>query len=160
MYNHAPQGYVCPLCLIATGRPTEIGDQEPSVFHRDDLCTAYIAGKWWRSNPGHVIVIPNAHVENIYDLPTDVGHRISDIAQRVAIALKKTYLCDGVSLRQHNEPAGNQDVWHYHMHVFPRYKDDNLYFKHSDTYWPKPHEKHIYVERLKPHFTKQEPTFQ
>jgi diadenosine tetraphosphate (Ap4A) HIT family hydrolase len=34
---------------------------------------------------------------------------------------------DGTSTRQHNEPAGNQDVWHYHEHVFPRYDGDELY---------------------------------
>ena len=38
------------------------------------------------------------------------------------------YDCDGVSTRQHNEPAGNQGVWQYHQHVFPRNKGDKLYF--------------------------------
>jgi histidine triad (HIT) family protein len=41
--------------------------------------------------------------------------------------MKKVYTCDGVSTRQHNEPAGNQDVWHYHLHVTPRYENDNFY---------------------------------
>jgi histidine triad (HIT) family protein len=41
--------------------------------------------------------------------------------------MKAAYHCDGISTRQHNEPAGNQDVWHYHLHVFPRYTDDQLY---------------------------------
>jgi histidine triad (HIT) family protein len=41
--------------------------------------------------------------------------------------MKAAYGCDGTSTRQHNEPAGNQDVWHYHMHVFPRYAGDRLY---------------------------------
>ncbi|HEX3722191.1 MAG TPA: hypothetical protein VHV31_05340, partial [Nitrolancea sp.] len=37
--------------------------------------------------------------------------------------------CDGTSFRQHNEPAGNQEIWHYHLHVFPRYVDDDLYLR-------------------------------
>jgi len=41
--------------------------------------------------------------------------------------MKQAWKCDGVSTRQHNEPAGNQDVWHYHMHVFPRWDNDDLY---------------------------------
>ena len=45
----------------------------------------------------------------------------------LALAFKAAYRCDGVSTRQHNEPAGNQDVWHYHLHVFPRYAGDDLY---------------------------------
>ena len=41
--------------------------------------------------------------------------------------MKEAYSCDGISTRQHNEPAGNQDVWHYHLYVFPRYAGDGLY---------------------------------
>lgn len=43
------------------------------------------------------------------------------------IALKTAFDCDGVSTRQHNEPAGNQDVRQYHLHIFPRYEADGLY---------------------------------
>ena len=50
--------------------------------------------------------------------------------------MKGVLSCDGVSTRQHNEPAGNQDVWHFHQHVFPRYKGDELYrsekFRYDD----------------------------
>ncbi len=49
------------------------------------------------------------------------------MAKHVAIALKAVHHCDGVSTRQHNEPAGNQEVWHYHLHVFPRFDGDQLY---------------------------------
>lgn len=151
MYNHEPEGYVCPLCQIANGKPTSIGSQEESVLYRDDAIVAFIAGKWWRSNPGHVIVMPHAHIENLYDMPEDTGHRIFDYSKKVALALKKAYDCDGVSTRQHNEPAGNQDVWHYHLHVQPRYDGDDLYLRHKDTYWPSAAEKQPYVDRLKPH---------
>ena len=41
--------------------------------------------------------------------------------------MKAAFSCDGVSTRQHNEPAGYQEVWHYHLHVFPRYGADELY---------------------------------
>jgi histidine triad (HIT) family protein len=46
--------------------------------------------------------------------------------------MKSSWECDGVSIRQHNEPAGNQDTWHYHMHVTPRFHADELY-KTYDT---------------------------
>ena len=154
MYNHEPQNYVCPLCLIAQGKPTDRGSQEDDVFLRDEFCTAYIAGKWWRSNPGHVIVISNRHIENLYDMPENIGHAIFDISKKIAIALKETYQCDGVSTRQHNEPAGNQDVWHYHLHIFPRYRGDNLYVHHKDTYWPSAEEKSPYAQKLKGYFAK------
>lgn len=152
MYNHAPIDYICPLCQIAKGEDTEKGNQESFVFYRDEFITAFIAGKWWRSNPGHVIIIPNGHIENIYDMPQDLGHKIFDLSKRVAIALKKTYNCDGTSTRQHNEPAGNQDAFHFHLHVFPRYENDNLYINHEDTYWPTDEEKKPYAEKLRGYF--------
>lgn len=149
MYNHEPEGYICPLCQIAKGEETDKGSQERSVIHRDESLTAFVAGKWWRSNPGHVIIVPNTHIENLYDLPEEIGHKISDLSKRVAFALKQTYGCDGISTRQHNEPAGNQDVWHYHLHVFPRYEGDNLYINHKDTFWPSEEEKQPYADKLK-----------
>ena len=121
MHNYAPPGYICPLCLIATGQPTVRGNQEADVVWRSDIGTVFIAGKWWRASPGHAIVMPNEHIENLYDMPALVGHAMFDLMQLTAMALKDTYHCDGTSIRQHNEPAGNQDVWHCHIHVFPRY---------------------------------------
>lgn len=149
MFNHEPEGYVCPLCQIAKGESTERGNQEGSVIFRDDTLTAFVAGKWWRSNPAHVIIVSNRHIENIYDMPEDIGSQIFALGKRVSLALKKAYECDGVSTRQHNEPAGNQDVWHFHLHVFPRYKGDNLYQNHADTYWPSEEEKAPYAKKLK-----------
>ena len=149
MYSHQREGYVCPLCQIARGVPTSMGSQEDSVLYRDLFIVVFVAGKWWRCAPGHVIIMPRNHIENIYDMPNDMGHRIFDYSKVVALALKKGYKCEGVSVRQHNEPAGNQDVWHYHLHVHPRYHGDNLYLRHEEMYWPSAEEKHPYVEKLR-----------
>ena len=101
MYNHQPKKYICPPCQIFRGEVTEKGgNQEKSVIFRDEFITVFIAGKWWRSNPGHIIIISNEHIENIYDMPDDIGHRIFDFSKKMAIALKETYKCDGVSTRQ------------------------------------------------------------
>jgi len=72
-------------------------------------------------------VIPNKHLENLYTLPDDLAIPLQSTVQSIALALKTAYDCPGISTRQHNEPAGGQDVWHYHIHVFPRYPEDNLY---------------------------------
>lgn len=78
------------------------------------------------NNPGHVAVIPNEHFENLYDLPAPVAAKIHECARFVALAMKSAYGCDGITLRQNNEPAGGQDVWHYHLHIYPRYEGDNF----------------------------------
>ena len=57
------------------------------------------------------------------------------------------YDCEGTSFRQHNEPGGDQEVWHYHLHVFPRYAGDDLYG--SEARLTAPEERAPYAERLR-----------
>jgi histidine triad (HIT) family protein len=153
MFNHEPANYVCPFCLVINGVENErVQTKQADIVYRDDLITAFIASCWWGINKGHVIIVPNKHFENIYDLPAEYSHRVHDFEKELAIALKHTYLCDGVSSRQHNEPAGNQDVWHYHLHVFPRYNGDDLY--HSTRAFADPVERTIFANRLKEYFNK------
>jgi histidine triad (HIT) family protein len=153
MFNHAPEGYVCPFCLIVDGVENEhINTKQNDIIYKDDYVTAFISSSWWKNNKGHVIIIPNKHIENIYDLPSEFSNRIHDLEKEIALALKETYKCDGVSSRQHNEPCGNQDVWHYHLHVFPRYKGDNLY--KTDRGNSNPEERLEYVQKLRNYFIK------
>ena len=124
VYNHAPDEDRCPFCRNITNGESEL----PLEFvHRDDDVFVKVNPKWWPRNPGSVLVIPNAHYENVYDLPAELGTPIQRCVRAAALAMKNAWDCDGVSTRQHNEPAGNQDVWHYHTHVFPRWRYDELY---------------------------------
>lgn len=148
MYNHAPEGYICPFCLLVAGVENEhVWSVQADIVYRDDAVTAFIGARQWARNHGHVIVVPNPHFENIYDLPVSFAARIHQAAQKVAWAMKAAYRCDGVSTRQHNEPAGNQDVWHYHLHVFPRYAGDALYESRPQPMAP--HERARYAEKLR-----------
>jgi histidine triad (HIT) family protein len=92
---------------------------------------------------------PNVHYENIYEIPDDVLGSVQVAGKRIALALKATYGCDGTSFRQHNEPAGYQEVWHYHLHVFPRYHDDGLYRRSMERRWTTPEERQPYAEKLR-----------
>jgi histidine triad (HIT) family protein len=96
MFNHAPSDYDCPLCHIAKGEPTARGNEESTVIFRNDMVTVFIAGRFLRSNPGHVIIIPNEHFENVFDLPEEYGHAIFDASKKVSLALKEVYKCGGV----------------------------------------------------------------
>ena len=126
LFRHEPEGYQCPFCAFVHGEDNGVNAPGDLVY-QDELVTAFIAPYWWPRNAGHVIIVPNAHYENLYTLPQRYGHRIYDIAQAIALALKRTYSCQGVSTRQHNEPAGYQEIWRLHLHVFPRYEGDDLY---------------------------------
>jgi histidine triad (HIT) family protein len=145
---HAPADYDCPFCAIVRGESRESpGTQQDDVVLRTATTTAWVSKRWWANNDAHVIVVPNLHVENIYELSRDLAGDIHEAARRVALALKAAYSCDGISTRQHNEPAGNQEVWHYHLHVFPRYVDDDLYG--SPWRETSPEERLPYAQRLR-----------
>ena len=128
MYNHAPEQYRCPFCLLIQGveNPYVLSVQSDVIYH-DERVTAFVGSHQWPNNHGNVLIVPNEHFENIYDLPPHYAVDIHRLDRRIALAMKVIYACDGVSTRQHNEPAGNQDVWHYHLHVTPRYQDDQFY---------------------------------
>jgi histidine triad (HIT) family protein len=150
-YNHEPPGYDCPFCILVGGgdRPGDGTRQEDKVYSNEAV-TALLSTHWWSRNEGHVLVVPNRHIENIFDMPSELAASIHDLARRVATAFMQTYGCDGVSTRQHNGPAGNQDVWHYHLHVFPRFEGDGLYgaAKRRTT----PEERLPYAQKLRAWF--------
>jgi len=128
MYNHAPDNYACPFCLLIQGiKNKQVYSVQSDIVYHDENVTALIGSHQWPNNHGSAIVIPNEHFENIYDLPLSYAVNIHRLARLLALAMKVVYSCDGISTRQHNEPAGSQDVWHYHLHVTPRYKDDQYY---------------------------------
>ena len=128
MHNHAPENYQCPFCAVVNGvENEETLTVEADVVFRGEHVTAFISAHQWPNNHGNVVIVPNEHYENIYDLPIHYAEKIHEVARAGALAMKQAFSCDGISTRQHNEPAGNQDLWHYHLHVAPRYKDDDFY---------------------------------
>jgi histidine triad (HIT) family protein len=155
MHNHEPEGYHCPFCLVISGIENEkVYTKQADIIYKDDYITAFIASGWWDNNKGHVIIVSNKHFENIYDLPDEISDRINRFAKRVSLALKETYKCDGVSTRQHNEPSGGQDVWHFHLHVFPRYVGDELYMNVYNIRKTNPEERIPFAQKLREYFDK------
>lgn len=151
--SHQPPGYQCPFCRIVAGQDLEGGyTTQADIVYRDNTVTAFVALGWWPANAGHVLVVPNKHYENIYDIPDEVLAAVQIAGKRMALALKATYGCNGTSLRQHNEPAGYQDVWHYHLHVFPRYPGDDLYLRTWERRFTTPEERKPYARRLREYF--------
>jgi histidine triad (HIT) family protein len=149
MYNHAPPDYRCPMCAFIDGQAQPPFNTQDIVLQTDQVL-AVISSRWWPRNIAHVVLVPKQHFENIFDLPDELGTPIHAAAKRIALALKATYNCDGVSTRQHNEPAGNQDLWHYHLHIFPRYSGDELYLTpRSEVRDSTPEERRPYAERLR-----------
>lgn len=71
MFNHQPPDYVCPLCKLLAGEESEYNSADDIVL-QTDLLTASVAPKWWINNHGSILVLPNQHYENMYDIPDNV----------------------------------------------------------------------------------------
>jgi histidine triad (HIT) family protein len=128
MFVNAPKDYICPFCLLAAGIENQhVSSRQSDIVYQDAEVMAFICSRQWPNNEGHVLIIPVQHYENIFTLPSRVAARIHDLSREIALVMKQVYACEGISTRQHNGASGNQEVWHYHLHVFPRYSNDCLY---------------------------------
>ena len=147
--HHEPENYLCPFCDWLNGNETEY-KQNSDIVLQNKVITAFVSPKWWINNPGNVIIIPNHHVENLYDIDDETLSHVSRTTKHVARAIRATYDgCTGISTRQHNEPDSNQDVWHFHTHVFARYPNDKLYENHTNKRFVSPAERETYAIRLR-----------
>jgi histidine triad (HIT) family protein len=109
----------CVFCKIVEGII-------PSTkVHEDSRTLAFM--DIGQVNPGHVLVAVKPHIENIYGLDDALAAAVFQTAARVARALKKAYTPDGVTLYQANGAAAGQTVFHFHLHLVPRYVKDGMH---------------------------------
>jgi histidine triad (HIT) family protein len=153
--SHRPADYRCPFCRVVAGENLPgNGTRQSDIVWRDEHVMAFICSAWWPENAGHVLVVPNVHAEHIYAIPDADLAAVQLAGKQVALALRAVYGCDGTSFRQHNEPGANQDVWHYHLHVFPRYRGDRLYERTAERRTVTPEERAPYAARLRDDFAR------
>jgi len=74
-------------------------------------------------SPGHMLVIPKSAAENLYDLPPEAGNAVLATVQKLAAAVRDGMSADGIMINQFNGPVAGQTVFHFHMHIVPRYQD-------------------------------------
>jgi histidine triad (HIT) family protein len=121
----------CVFCRILAG-------ELPATFvHRDDLVSVFMDIQ--PVNPGHLLVVPNRHVEFLSDTPPETGSRMFIVAQQTVRSLRDSGLkCEGVNLFLADGEAAGQEIAHAHLHVFPRWSGDRFALKFSDQYAHKP----------------------
>ncbi len=78
---------------------------------------------------GHVLILPKEHFDDIYDIDAETAGRLFQLANVVARALKEALHCDGLNILQNNGTIAGQTVFHFHMHLIPRYKGDTVTLK-------------------------------
>ena len=108
----------CPFCSIVAGDvPAQVVDEDEHTMAFMDI------NPWTR---GHALVVPRRHSRNLYEVEeSDLGHAAT-ASKRLATRMRDRLGCDGVNLLNACEPAAWQTVWHFHVHVIPRYEDDPL----------------------------------
>jgi len=108
----------CVFCRIVRG------ELPASKVHEDEHTLAIMDIQ--SANPGHMLVLVKPHCENIYALDDDLAAAALRTAARMARIAKRVTGCEGMTLLQANEPAGAQTVFHFHIHVLPRWADDGM----------------------------------
>ena len=106
----------CIFCKLANGEfPTN------SIYEDDkfnvilDLAPA---------TKGHALILPKEHYANLYEIPEDLLAEAVKLAKKLAIHMTDVLKCDGFNLVQNNGECAGQTVFHFHLHLIPRYTDD------------------------------------
>jgi histidine triad (HIT) family protein len=108
----------CLFCKIVAG-------EVPSTrVHEDDRVIAIM--DIFPATRGHVLVIPRAHATDVHEASEDDLAAAASVAKRLAGLAMRGLAADGVTIMQSNGAAAWQTVFHYHVHVIPRYRDDPL----------------------------------
>jgi histidine triad (HIT) family protein len=146
-FRHAPPGYECQFCAFVQGDESPPWTLLEDVVWRDDNTTAWMNPRWWENIPGNVLVVPNRHVENIFEFDAELAAAVHETARRIASAMTDVYPCEGITTRQNNGLGANQEVWHYHLHVFPRHTGDGFFG--ASARMTTPSERRPYADRLR-----------
>ena len=108
----------CIFCKIANG------EIPSATVYEDSICRVILDVN--PANKGHALIIPKEHFDNIYSMDAETAAKIFTIATEVAKAQKAELNPDGLNILQNNGEAAGQTVFHFHMHLVPRYIKDNV----------------------------------
>ena len=108
----------CIFCKIAAG---EI--PSATIYEDDDFRVILDLGP---ASKGHALILPKEHYRNLFDIDEELAAKAFKLAKKLVIKLKDVLGCDGYNIVQNNEECAGQTVFHFHMHLIPRYEGDNV----------------------------------
>ena len=108
----------CIFCRIANG---EI--PSATLYEDDDFRVILDLGP---ASKGHALILPKSHVANIYELPDELAGKAMVLAKKMAGRMTEALECDGFNIVQNNGEVAGQTVFHFHMHLIPRYEGDQV----------------------------------
>lgn len=118
----------CIFCRILAG------DVPSSFVFRDDRVAAFMDIQ--PVNPGHVLVIPVRHAAYLADIDAATASEVMRVAHSVAAGIRQSGVrCEGINLFLADGEAAMQEVFHVHLHVFPRFAGDGFGLRFSPEYY-------------------------
>lgn len=115
----------CIFCKLANGEiPTN------SIYEDESFNVILDMGP---ATKGHALILPKEHADNLFELPDETAGKAMILAKKIATRMKDVLKCDGLNIVQNNGETAGQTVMHYHLHVIPRYKDDNQHILWNPT---------------------------
>ena len=108
----------CLFCQIVSGAAPA------SIVYQDEATAAFVDLRQF--HPGHVLVVPRAHLRDVRELDVAVGAALMATVSRITRAVGRAFPNDGLSLWHSIGPAAFQEVPHLHIHVHPRLADDDF----------------------------------
>lgn len=108
----------CIFCKIANG---EI--PAATLYEDEDFRVILDLGP---ASKGHALILPKTHAANIYELPDELAGKAMILAKKMASKLTEALKCDGLNIVQNNGETAGQTVFHFHMHLIPRYQGDHV----------------------------------
>ncbi len=107
----------CIFCKLANG------DIPARVIYEDDEFAVFMDAA--PASKGHALVVPKEHYSCLYDIPDEKAAKAIKVAKKVALKMKEELNTDGLNIVQNNGETAGQTVFHFHMHVIPRYSSDD-----------------------------------
>lgn len=126
------------------------GEAAASFVYRDDIVTAFLDMQ--PINPGHTLVVPNIQASSLAELDEETAGHMFKIAKKIAQAIRGTDLqCEGVNMLLADGEAAGPEVFHVHLHVFPRYRGDGFRLKFPEKHKELPgrHELEMIAEKIR-----------
>ena len=108
----------CIFCRIANG---EI--PSATLYEDDDFRVILDLGP---ASKGHALILPKSHAANIYELPDELAGKAMVLAKKMAGRMTEALECDGFNIVQNNGEVAGQTVFHFHIHLIPRYEGDQV----------------------------------
>lgn len=111
----------CIFCKIADG------EIPSATLYEDEMVRVILDIS--PASKGHALILPKEHYTNLYEISDEMAMHVIKTAKKMAVKMKEELNLEGLNVLQNNGEIAGQTVFHYHMHLVPRYKEDKVNMK-------------------------------